>query len=154
MRPVSRITRVCLTCLITFKIMACQCERERGLYCSRICAGIGKRRKKTKEEMFLIVTSRIHVDENGCWIWLGAKKNGYGALTINGKPSQYAHRISYELFTGVPIPSDKELDHLCMVRPCINPDHLETVTHQENMLRGHAMRRSRNVANAESAQAS
>ena len=47
----------------------------------------------------------------------------------------YAHRAAYELFVG-PIPSGYEIDHLCRVRDCVNPDHLEAVTRRENLLRG------------------
>ena len=46
-----------------------------------------------------------------------------------------AHRLSYETFVG-PIPDGKELDHVCGVRRCVNPSHLEPVTHHENVLRG------------------
>jgi hypothetical protein len=46
-----------------------------------------------------------------------------------------AHRLSYEFIFG-PIPEDHEVDHLCRLRPCVNPFHLEVVTHQENNLRG------------------
>jgi hypothetical protein len=46
-----------------------------------------------------------------------------------------AHRFAYELLVG-PIPEDLELDHLCRVRHCVNPAHLEPVTHLENILRG------------------
>lgn len=46
----------------------------------------------------------------------------------------YAHRIAYELYVG-PIPQGQEIDHLCRVRNCINPAHLEAVTHAENIAR-------------------
>lgn len=45
-----------------------------------------------------------------------------------------AHRVAYELWVG-PIPEGMELDHRCKVRACINPAHLEPVTHAENMRR-------------------
>ena len=48
---------------------------------------------------------------------------------------KFAHRIGYEQLVG-PIPKGLELDHLCRVRHCVNPDHLEPVTHKENTLRG------------------
>lgn len=65
-----------------------------------------------------------------CWLWLGAQDlQGYGRLG-----ARLAHRVSYELFSG-PIPEGLEIDHLCRVRSCVNPAHLEPVTHQENMSR-------------------
>lgn len=72
-------------------------------------------------------------DSNGCWIWLGDRVKGYGVIGIQGK-RVYAHQISYKEFIG-PIPESMELDHLCRNPICINPEHLEPVTHGENMRR-------------------
>jgi len=75
------------------------------------------------------------VTESGCWLWdKSVAKNGYGKVYF--KMDQYwAHRVSYELFVG-PIPNGLCLDHLCRVRCCVNPYHLEPVTTRENNLRG------------------
>jgi hypothetical protein len=70
----------------------------------------------------------------GCWLWNGTIHHGYGVLNINGK-FQQAHRISYEIAKGA-IPEGLQLDHLCRIRNCVNPDHLEPVTPRENVLRG------------------
>lgn len=73
---------------------------------------------------------------NGCWQWTGAKsKNGYGVIARSGKKLIGAHRLSYELFNG-PIPICCEIDHLCRNRDCVNPAHLEAVSHSENVIRG------------------
>lgn len=45
-----------------------------------------------------------------------------------------AHRFAYELANG-PIPDGLEIDHLCRNRKCVNPAHLQAVSHRENMLR-------------------
>lgn len=79
------------------------------------------------------------VDINECWLFAGYKNSiGYGQIfyTVNGKSHyQYAHRVSYETFKAQ-IPKGLVIDHLCSVRHCINPNHLEAVTARENTLRG------------------
>jgi hypothetical protein len=70
-----------------------------------------------------------------CWIWQrGTDKHGYGRTTRD-KRTVLAHRAVYEECRG-PIPTGLELDHLCRVTSCVNPSHLEAVTHRINMLRG------------------
>jgi hypothetical protein len=79
---------------------------------------------------------KINVNpDTGCWEWSAHRApNGYGRFGVAGKV-RYAHRVSYEMHTG-PIPAGMELDHLCRVRHCVNPEHLEPVTHRENSQRG------------------
>jgi hypothetical protein len=70
-----------------------------------------------------------------CWIWLLHKdRDGYGMERI-GKRTVRAHRIAYEARYG-PISDGVGLDHLCRVRACINPNHLEPVSQAENVRRG------------------
>ena len=70
-----------------------------------------------------------------CWLWMGSKTlGGYGHVGLNGK-YPLAHRLSYEWAIG-PIPEGFQIDHLCRVRNCVNPKHLEAVTQQENIRRG------------------
>lgn len=71
--------------------------------------------------------------DNGCWVWTAAKNHkGYGSF-FHGK-SVPAHRASYKHFVGEG-PKGLEIDHLCRVRSCVNPEHLEAVTHMENIMR-------------------
>lgn len=73
---------------------------------------------------------------SGCWLWLGHRnRDGYGRVQIGGQ-AKNAHVIVYRFLIG-PVPQGMELDHKCRVRCCVNPSHLEPVTHRENMLRGH-----------------
>ncbi len=75
--------------------------------------------------------------ETACWLWTGCgDKKGYGRTSVRDKPG-LAHRISYEVFVGV-IPENLEIDHLCSNRRCINPNHLEPVSRQENIRRSEA----------------
>lgn len=80
----------------------------------------------------------LRVDKNGaggCWLWTGyVAKTGYARLSVDGN-YVYAHRWSYEHHVG-PIPAGLVIDHLCSVRHCVNPDHLEPVTDAENVRRG------------------
>ncbi len=68
-----------------------------------------------------------------CWIWKGLRTGNYGQIGSNWE-MLLVHRVAYESVNG-PIPSDKEIDHLCRRTLCCNPAHLEAVTHLENMRR-------------------
>jgi hypothetical protein len=87
------------------------------------------------------IWQRIRENEAGCWIWTGGMDHtGYGRTKRleNRHRSIATHRLMYELLVG-PIPEGLDLDHLCRVRACCNPAHMEAVTRQVNVLRGHTV---------------
>ena len=92
-----------------------------------------RRSPLTYEILMREILSRIDEtsSEIGCWLYTGANSgNGYGRYSRN-----YVHREMYEAMVG-PIPEGYQIDHLCRVRRCCNPAHLEAVTQRENILRG------------------
>lgn len=71
-----------------------------------------------------------------CWLWT-AKRNqlGYGKFAVTSQREVYAQRFAWEAEHG-PVPAVRERDHLCRNRACVNPAHMEPVTHRENVRRG------------------
>lgn len=86
-----------------------------------------------KDDPLARLMSRVD-KSTGCWIFQGALRNGYGAISIE-KKTVYTHRYSYERLVG-PIPDGLVIDHLCRNRACCNPEHLEPVEQRVNCLRG------------------
>ena len=86
---------------------------------------------------------------SGCWLFVGATtSHGYGNYRHEGR-MEISHRVSYSALVG-PIDAGLQLDHLCRVRCCVNPAHLEPVTNAVNTLRGESPRLAseRNIAAA------
>lgn len=88
----------------------------------------------TPAEIIARLDRHTRRDTSGCWVWTGAANSrGYSSVSIAGKVL-LGHRVSYEAHKG-PIPDGLTIDHLCLVKLCINPDHLEAITRTENNAR-------------------
>lgn len=85
----------------------------------------------------LRIAENIELSDSGCWLWtLRKDRTGYGRISISGV-GKHVHRVAYEVFVG-PIPDELQIDHLCRVRHCANPAHMECVPQQVNIRRGMA----------------
>lgn len=105
-------------------------ERPSGI---RTHTAFGKTAWERFEEKFTLDPS------TDCWLWHGATDSwGYGTVTINNRQFG-AHRVSYEYRYGSVPKKPLELDHICRVRWCVNPEHLEPVTGKTNTLRGNTI---------------
>lgn len=109
------------------------------------CRGLrqgGNNMPPTRETLERFKEKYIPVTESGCWLWTASTSDdGYGYFGIGSRsiPGSRkvvkAHRFAYVYYKGE-IPKGLELDHCCRVPCCVNPDHLEPVTHKVNVLRG------------------
>lgn len=127
----------------------CQpCGRNRILYCKGLCRSCYNRLlkygdpapKDSLQEFVARFWSKVEKTDD-CWNWTGhIGRKGYGFVSHN--PEQYsaqAHRTSWIILRGE-IPGDLQLDHLCLNKRCVNPDHLEPVTNEVNGQRAKAIR--------------
>jgi hypothetical protein len=79
--------------------------------------------------------AKVAEDEGGCWIWTAYRDpKGYGRFQYGAKDARLAYSVSYGLLVGQ-VPEGLELDHLCRVKACVNPYHLDPVPLQVNMRR-------------------
>lgn len=111
------------------------CADWRGVHGDCDCAGAAGDVVVQVSALSRLLAKVSKNPETGCWMWNGCiHRLGYGAFRLNGKIIG-AHQAAYALMVG-DVPNGHELDHKCRNRSCCNPDHLEPVTHEENMARG------------------
>lgn len=92
----------------------------------------------TVDQLPEAIKSRIVMGE-GCWLWLGPHNDqGYSHFYLDRKHLRMAHRVIMEFLNGGPFAKGIDIDHLCRNTGCVNPSHLEPVTHRENIRRGKA----------------
>jgi hypothetical protein len=110
-------------------------------------SGGGNEFRRDDAKALAYILARIIEEDRGystsCWVWQGYKEErGYGRTKVPGYSlgNAHVHRASYELHIGA-IPDGLTIDHLCRVRACCNPAHLEAVTAYENYRRGLAFER-------------
>lgn len=131
-RNLRGIAMTCQGCASSFLVFKPYLKETRK-FCSRPCE-IANRgpRKSLQDRLFTHVSPEPN---SGCWLWTGyLGTHGYGTAHDGIRTTQ-AHRATYRAWRG-DIPPRTPLDHLCRVPACVNPDHLEVVSHRTNFLRG------------------
>lgn len=95
---------------------------------------------KRLKELPKNIREKIWVNpETGCWEWIGSltAPNGYAQIGINGDKI-VVHNLVYELLIGK-MDDGLEPDHICLIKRCVNPEHIEPVTHSENVKRAQSL---------------
>lgn len=128
------VERTCQQCGASFTTGTPRARDDRRKFCGSTCYHAAQRaRSLSLDERF----DAVRLEPSGaCLLWTGmvSKTTGYGRLA--SMPREIlAHRFAYERAHG-PIPDGLTIDHLCRVRPCVNPEHMEAVTSGVNVLRG------------------
>lgn len=128
-----KVSRTCQACGATFLLWPSKIRRYGGRYCSKPCSNRSAHPRRDVAERFWGKVDKRDDDE--CWPWLGVYSGGYGVLNIGGKYGQNigAHRISWEIANGKPVPSGLFAMHECDNPPCVNPKHLSVGDQKANL---------------------
>lgn len=111
-------------------------RRKSHKFCSRKCQSLSFV-VSDEEHMRRFWDKVAKADGDKCWGWMGpVTHDGYSYYPRTNGRRKYAHIIAWEATNGSHVPTGLELDHKCRNRQCVNPLHLEPVTHRVNMLRG------------------
>lgn len=119
-------------------------RRTEAKYCSQVCYRLAKDTPEARATRFWAkvdksgptgIHSQTGIDLGPCWLWTGAlNSHGYGKCR-SAKRYVSSHVLAYEMVRGE-IPDGMDIDHLCRVRACCNPVHLEPVSRRVNLHRG------------------
>lgn len=127
-------------------MLGSQADQAQTEFFIRPCARSGRRRPpwapkvaRVRKPLLERVWSKFDFHPSGCWIWKAATNKGYGVVNSGGRgKALLAHQVVWKLLRGDP-PPGLEPDHLCLVKLCVNPGHLEWVTKAENGRRASRM---------------
>lgn len=101
---------------------------------------------ETQIDNFLNKIEINYKEPNGCWLWVGClSPKGYGVVNLNNRAYR-SHRVAWEYWMKDEIPKDKVINHLCSVRNCVNPHHLEVVSQRENVRKAKTTRLTKEIA--------
>lgn len=131
------IPRICQQCGDSFLARPLSVRQGEGKYCSRACSVKSKVVPvwdRLAPSLAFGVPSAHRPDLGPCWLSTMSQSGGYAKIRVAGS-SQGVHRAVYEKLIG-PVPPGLDLDHLCRVRNCVCPFHLEPVLPRTNKLRG------------------
>lgn len=133
------IPSICVECGERFFVQPAIAAKGGGKYCGQVCQ-VSARSVPAADRFWTKVNKDGPVpsyapDLGPCWLWTASvKPHGYGQFAITEDQIRGAHQFSYTTVVG-PVPDGLQLDHLCRVRHCVRPAHLEPVTGAENVRR-------------------
>ena len=122
---------------LVHSLLPCVKNKESGFLPNKTSSEFHQQSQQGREiTLDWLMSHATPIPHCGCWSWdLFRNAKGYGRVHVERGKSRFAHRLAFALSCG-PIPDGMHIDHVCRVPSCINPEHLEVVTPEENHRRG------------------